>query len=1229
MKISRLLVLSALWLVGLGANAADLIERVEPTMEDIVETPVAFEVGKTYILYNKTAAMFFTQGSTWSTRGCVVPNKTSAVMVRVGKYTLADAEWDGKTYEINNYVTNRSSYSWYKACMNDAGDLYLDQLTWGDRFYEIVSQGDNVYRLKPSELNPTIKSDGTKFVGYGGLEYDGSNDSAGFEDADQRVPLQALLTVEEGHHVDWVFYSYEAYDVYEKAMDLKALIEAAEAEGIDVSAAVAVYNNASATYDQLVKAFDDLTELRSNNIANGTADKPTDATSFIVNPKYEGNSREGWTIAYPDGGSNYDVRENIAECFGINFYYYQDLKDILNGVYELRNQSFYRAGSTSESYTSWQNGTNKNLKMYAKMGEDSVSVAVANIFEGAVEDQLGFGSEVSAGSPLLYVPNDMTAAAGYFNDEYEVDGVKTVGHYPNSLFFGTDDNTARIGMAKAVNIANNWSIWGKWELKYYGNSPEAFALWVKKAGKEIVIPDGTVYSQPYLDAYNTAAGAAATNKAEALAAIAAIEAAAAALDENIALWKEFAEVLAEAKAVISDTSLERKYRDYVDDWELDYGDMNKPTKRDKYTNEQIAAAIEKGKELIAEAKKHPAVPGTDMTSLLTNPDFEQGEKGWTGFKSALQVKWGGSKTMPTTGGTTSNTCAEAFSTQEFDLYQVVEGAPVGVYEIEVQGFCRNGRGDTAWSNYENQTYYSQSGKFPVWVYLNANTTPFVNVFSEPVDEGYYKSVDSGAEVYVHDGQEYPDGMKSSAVAFADGMYKQKAYGLIAQYGDEMRIGVKGHSAGLDGEDDNWVIFDNFKLTWVGFDADVIKPVLEARITSDEELLKEVMGKTAHSKLEAAIKAAKASLEGTDGEAMFNCLSALFELGSEVNASIELFSTLTKALDVLMDEIDNAENATAAAEATELYTTITQRMGKYEIEDSEVEGLIDEINAAITKMKISGYEDASDLNPVDMTNVIINPSYSENIDGWNGTAPDQWGGTDQPSAQHYNTDYDMYQTFLGLPAGTYKVAVQGFYRAGYANNDYAKKDSVEYSHAFLYAQTKDDEGNDIVSSKALHRLNEILNMEGYEYAEVDAVETNYTPAYTDTIKVEGEADTYKYHLVPNMISTAYSYLGTGFFNNVVTVKVAEGAPLRIGLKKNQKIDGDWTYFDEWTLFYYGTESAYTPDGDPSGIKDMNLGDTCKSEFYTLDGRKATAAQKGIIIQKTTFSNGAVVVRKIRR
>ena len=76
MKTKKLLVLGALCLFGLSANAADLIERTQPTVADVNPVAVAFEADHQYLLYNVGAEMFFTQGSTWSTRGCVVPNQS-------------------------------------------------------------------------------------------------------------------------------------------------------------------------------------------------------------------------------------------------------------------------------------------------------------------------------------------------------------------------------------------------------------------------------------------------------------------------------------------------------------------------------------------------------------------------------------------------------------------------------------------------------------------------------------------------------------------------------------------------------------------------------------------------------------------------------------------------------------------------------------------------------------------------------------------------------------------------------------------------------------------------------------------------------------------------------------------------------------------------------------------------------------------------------------------------
>ena len=137
------------------------------------------------------------------------------------------------------------------------------------------------------------------------------------------------------------------------------------------------------------------------------------------------------------------------------------------------------------------------------------------------------------------------------------------------------------------------------------------------------------------------------------------------------------------------------------------------------------------------------------------------------------------------------------------------------------------------------------------------------------------------------------------------------------------------------------------------------------------------------------------------------------------------------------------------------------------------------------------------------------------------------------------------------------------------------------------------------------------------------------------------DVHNYILVCNNMSNAADLFGNGEqyggdpilgTGNVVTVKVGDDGKLRLGLKKLKEMDNDWTIFDEWQLWYFGANSQLTISGDPytEGIEEvLDLNDVVKSEYFTIDGRKATAVQKGIIIQKMTLVNGAVVVKKIRK
>ena len=114
MKISRLLVLSALWLVGLGASAADLIERTAPEAPDVLpvfgdagvsvdnidRTPQKFEVGKMYVLYNVGADKFYYQGCNWATQAAVDDTPLAIRFTLPEGKTLADAQLLFNDYNI-------------------------------------------------------------------------------------------------------------------------------------------------------------------------------------------------------------------------------------------------------------------------------------------------------------------------------------------------------------------------------------------------------------------------------------------------------------------------------------------------------------------------------------------------------------------------------------------------------------------------------------------------------------------------------------------------------------------------------------------------------------------------------------------------------------------------------------------------------------------------------------------------------------------------------------------------------------------------------------------------------------------------------------------------------------------------------------------------------------------------------------------------------------------------
>ena len=380
---------------------------------------------------------------------------------------------------------------------------------------------------------------------------------------------------------------------------------------------------------------------------------------------------------------------------------------------------------------------------------------------------------------------------------------------------------------------------------------------------------------------------------------------------------------------------------------------------------QLEAAIQSAHPIYIQSLVNNAQDkeNIDLTMALVNPDFENGETGWT-VTAAAGGGYNGHQGNVRPGGSASNQCYEAWNNPAFDIYQKLTDMPVGVYEIEVQGFYRYGRDATAWNAYQAQNVdYVKPEGVPVYVYLNNNATNFVNIFGDNkqiTNQSFYSNGSTDYNSFTKSGTPYyfPNGMASAAIAFSDGMFKQSAFGLIANVGDEFRIGVKGNSSQLG---DSWVIWDNFKLYYRGFKAEVVQPILETAMTDLQQYANLLMGKTEYAALSKALTDAQTAITNQNGEAMFAALNDLYDVKESVIASKDLFLHREVATDLsnLQQAIaEVAEKKLCVATLQSAQTLATAIAGSTKYEGTEIDQLKSDVTDAINSLinSVALYED---------------------------------------------------------------------------------------------------------------------------------------------------------------------------------------------------------------------------------------------------------------------------------
>lgn len=166
---------------------------------------------------------------------------------------------------------------------------------------------------------------------------------------------------------------------------------------------------------------------------------------------------------------------------------------------------------------------------------------------------------------------------------------------------------------------------------------------------------------------------------------------------------------------------------------------------------------------------------------------------------------------------------------------------------------------------------------------------------------------------------------------------------------------------------------------------------------------------------------------------------------------------------------------------------------------------------------------------DYTSWIINPAFDgSSAEGWSGAPTVNYG-----CAEKFNTTFDVYQVIKGLPAGTYLLTCQGFYRDGsYANAVSHYQSGTENANAVLYANTSSVELPSIICGADSKGAVGVKTAVGY---------------------------------LPDNMEQADLYFRAGEYTAELLFFVKEGGEnVRIGIKKSKSNTNDWTIFDNFRL-----------------------------------------------------------------
>ena len=511
-------------------------------------------------------------------------------------------------------------------------------------------------------------------------------------------------------------------------------------------------------------------------------DEPTDLSDKIVNATFDTKGDEsGWTLTHNNGSNHAEVKNGVVT--GRAFF---DLRQTITGLtpgrYKITAQVFTRPDDNDKVWEAIQKQETPINKTYLYANDVRVLCPLITS-EASTATQSGWTHLEGLG----YVPNSSGQVAKAFElGMYKVevmcivgtDGVLTFGvtnEYDEWACYAGADNFKLFYLGEANTISQD-DINALLETVPTG----AMERTVRETLDEAI---AALKADPTTQTYEAATTAiqAAKQSAEAYATVAA------------AIKKADNESLSDEARTIFDTEVKSIADGY-----------NEGTLTGDCTNE--VAAIEAA---LTKAKIYDAEQSNDLTSLITNPQFDDGTKGWSGNFGNGAKK-----------GTADNYVITCFASG-FDVYQKITGLKPGTYKLKAQAFSRPKSNDEVWAAVQagqsvaNETYlYANNKEKLVPLIVDDYET------QKPGTGAWSSYTLNGKAVYV------PNDSKAFSVAFADGLYDNELKCFVGEDG-VLTFGIKNLD---DANGTTYAGFDNFRLTYVSPDSIDDDPAPEATRT---------------------------------------------------------------------------------------------------------------------------------------------------------------------------------------------------------------------------------------------------------------------------------------------------------------------------------------------------------------------------------------------------------------